>query len=534
MVKYTMKSLVHNGIFVAPIVDQGFTIKVKDKPVKLNSKAEQMAIAWCRRLLSPTLSKPDEVMIKNFMEDFSKEISLKAEYSDVNLCEITAWLTLEKGSRESRTKEEKKALSLERKTNREKLREHYGFAIVDGKTLEIGNWASEPSCLFVGRGDHPMRGHWKEGPKEEDITLNLSPNVPRPQGNWKSIVWEPNKMYLAKWIDKLSGKVKYVLFSDSAFLKQDREKAKFEKAELLGKNIQVVEKHIQTNLNAKDFKRKKIATVCYLILTVNMRVGDEKDPDEADTVGAITLRPQHLTIIGNEILFDFLGKDSVHWEKKILASKQIIDNLQNFTDHCKDYLFEGITSSDVKEFLSEALPGLSAKTFRTWKCTDRVRAYLSQCNVKKTDTDEVKKYHAKKANLEAAKVANHKRKVPDNFDQKLNERDMKVKEEHKRLRDLMKQGKASDSAIRKARKAWMEVDLAKEARDYNLNTSLKNYIDPSVYVQWAKQVDFSLKNLYSKTLQKKYSWLFEEPTDPCECPGCHQDYSACMCSEQAP
>jgi DNA topoisomerase-1 len=98
----------------------------------------------------------------------------------------------------------------------------------------------------------------------------------------------------------------------------------------------------------------------------------------------------------------------------------------------------------------------------------------------------------------------------------------------------MKQGKASDSAIRKARKAWMEVDLAKEARDYNLNTSLKNYIDPSVYVQWAKQVDFSLKNLYSKTLQKKYSWLFEEPTDPCECPGCHQDYSACMCSEQAP
>jgi DNA topoisomerase-1 len=527
-----MKSLIHNGIFVSPIEYHGFTIKVKGKAVKLNSKAEQMAIAWCRRLLSLTLSKPDEIMIKNFMEDFSKELSLTAKYSDVNLCEISSWLTVEKGSRESMTKEQKKSLSLDRKVQREMLRSKYGTAIVDGKILEIGNWASEPSCLFVGRGDHPMRGHWKEGPNEEDITLNLSPKAPRPKGNWKSIVWEPNKMYLAKWIDKLSSKVKYVLFSDSAFLKQDREKAKFEKAELLGKNIQIVEKHIQTNLNNKDLKRRKTATVSYLILAVNMRVGDEKDPDEADTVGAITLRPQHLAIIGNEILFDFLGKDSVRWEKKILASQQIIDNLQDFATHCKDYLFEGITSSDVKEFLSEALPGLSAKTFRTWKCTDRVRAYLDQCNVKKTDTDDMKKYHAKKANLEAAKIANHKRKVPDNFDQKLNERDMKVKEEHKRLRELIKQGKASDSAIRKAKKAEMELDLAKEARDYNLNTSLKNYIDPSVYVQWAKQVDFSLKNLYSKTLQKKYSWLFEEPIDPCECSRCHQDYSACMCSDR--
>jgi DNA topoisomerase-1 len=505
-----MKSLINNGIYVAPIEYHGFTIKVKNKIVKLNPKAEQMAIAWCRRLLSPTLSKPDEVMIKNFMEDFSKELSLETSYSEIDFAEVSSWLTLEKGSRESLAKEQKKALSLERKANREKLKEHYGFAIVDGKTLEIGNWVSEPSCLFVGRGEHPMRGHWKKGPKEEDITLNLSPNAPRPEGNWKSIVWEPEKMYLAKWIDKLCGKVKYVLFSDSAFLKQDREKAKFEKAELLGKNIQVVEKHIQSNLNAKNLKRKKIAMVCYLILAVNMRVGDEKDPDEADTVGAITLRPQHLTISGNEILFDFLGKDSVRWEKKIIASQQIINNLQDFATHCKDYLFEGITSSDVKEFLSEALSGLSAKTFRTWKCTDRVRAYLDQCGVKNTDTDDVKKYHAKKANLEAAKIANHKRKVPDNFDQKLNERDMKVKEENKRLRELIKQGKASDSAVRKAKKSEMELDLAKEARDYNLNTSLKNYISPLIYKQWCRDVNLDLGKVYPKTLLKKFAWAFDE------------------------
>ena len=32
-----------------------------------------------------------------------------------------------------------------------------------------------------------------------------------------------------------------------------------------------------------------------------MRVGDEKDPDEADTVGAITLRAEHITFENNNL-----------------------------------------------------------------------------------------------------------------------------------------------------------------------------------------------------------------------------------------
>ena len=61
------------------------------------------------------------------------------------------------------------------------------------------------------------------------------PTHPNPRAG--KIRWEPNKMYVAKWIDKLTGKVKYVWFSDTAFLKQNREKEKFQKAETLGKQI---------------------------------------------------------------------------------------------------------------------------------------------------------------------------------------------------------------------------------------------------------------------------------------------------------
>jgi len=105
-------------------------------------------------------------------------------------------------------------------------------------------------------------------------------------------------MYVAKWIDKLTGKVKYVWFSDTAFLKQNREKEKFQKAETLGKQIKAIEAHILKNLDSKDEEHRAVSTVSWLILVANMRVGDEKDPDEADTVGAITLRSEHIKVEG--------------------------------------------------------------------------------------------------------------------------------------------------------------------------------------------------------------------------------------------
>ena len=51
-----------------------------------------------------------------------------------------------------------------------------------------------------------------------------------------------------------------------------------------------------------------------------MRVGDEKDEDEADTVGASTLRVEHLKFRENAIDFDFFGKDYVRWQKTLEIS----------------------------------------------------------------------------------------------------------------------------------------------------------------------------------------------------------------------
>lgn len=518
--KYVMKCLIHNGIYVPPYDYKNLSVKIQNADVKLSPKTEQMALAWIRKEMS-VLSPPDKVFRDNFMRVFVDQLckenpATRLPYgAEVNFTAVRNFVIAEQAKKSNLTKEEKKALALERKKKREKLKEHYGYAEVDGKKIEIANWTVEPSCLFAGRGDHPRRGNWKDGPTEQDIVLNLSPDAPHPVGEWKDIIWENSRMYIAKWVDKLCGKMKYVWFSDSTFVKQNKEKEKFEKAGELDQYLSKVEKHVLENLEAKDVTKRKVATVAWLVRNVNMRVGDEKDPGEADTVGAITLRPEHVKIESDKLHFDFLGKDAVRWVKEQRAPLNVIRNIEEFSSNSKEHLFEGVDSKKVSRFLSEAMPGLTAKVFRTWRCTTTVRETLGKCDVRREDPEYEKNHCAKMANLEAAKIANHKRKVPANYDERIAKKEARLNQLEETLAEKKKAGKGVEPICKSIGKTRRDIELMKETKEYNLGTSLKSYIDPMVYVKWASSVDFPLEKFYSKTLRNKYSWAL----GTCSAPG---------------
>ena len=538
--KDVLKNLRHNGVYV-PVYDfKGFKIKILGKKIKLSPISEQMAIAWIRKKQS-ILSPPDKIYEKNFKQEFLEKIEQEnselefinnffknhlekiAETSfqedEIDFSEVSNYLDTIKLKKQSLSKNEKKAQRAIRKALKLEKKEKYGYAIVDGKKLEIANWIAEPSCLFAGRGDHPRRGKWKEGPKQEEIILNLSPESPTPLGKWKEIIWEPEKMYVAKWMDKLTGKIKYVWFSDSAFIKQNKEKEKFEKAAKLGKRSRSIEKYIIKNLKAKEDIKRKTATVCWLILKPNMRVGDEKDPEEADTVGAITLRKEHIKIEDDVIYFDFLGKDSVRWKKSIKAPDPVIQNIKKYMKSSKEYLFEGVDSKKVSRFLSQKMPGLTAKVFRTWRCTKTLEDALKKSRVKKEDKIYVKKFYAKMANLKVAEVANHKRKISPKFGERLLKKEEKLKELRIKLKNLKAAGKKTKSTETRIEKISLDIELTKQTKEYNLGTSLKSYIDPRAYTKWARSTDFDLTKFYPKTLQTKFSWALEgkKPVSDIEC-----------------
>ena len=569
-----LHQLIHKGVLLPdPPEYQGLSITVDGKPVKLTPKQEEMAYAWAKKKGTPYVK--DLVFIRNFLLDFSAALGYEKplKIDQINFAELDDRVAEEKAKREALTKEERKALALKRKELREQLKEMYGHAVADGERIELGNYMTEPSGIFMGRGKHPLRGRWKEGALKSDVSLNLSPDAEIDRSEWKEVVWQPESLWVAKWEDKLSGKLKYVWLHDSAPIKQSREAQKFDKAIELNEKLELVREHINRGLRDDNAKIRRIATACYLIDSLCLRVGDEKDPDEADTVGATTLRPEHLKIHENGIVeFRFLGKDSVLWHKKIELPEIAIENIEELIENAKPssgrgskkhavyskpQLFPDVSSRNVNAFLSEAMPALSAKVFRTHHASQVVRDSLAESKVMATDPEYKKWEAATQANTQAAILCNHTKQAPKNWaerkkrykerEKRAVERVNKIKKLSKELKENLKnvrkeysekkknaknreqtkkiterytkritklQERIENTKLREEKaqtavgKLRAQMAIAMENRSWNLGTSQKSYIDPRIFYNWGNRVDYDvLEKYYSKTLRVKFQWV---------------------------
>ncbi len=511
------KTLQHNGIaFPPPFESKEIAVKIKGEKIPLSLDAEEMAYQWAKKKDTPYVK--DTVFQKNFLADFVKILPdkyKKISFSDIDFSDAFKVVDKEKDAKLTITKEEKKKIASTRKKIKEKMKSVYGKAVMDGKDVEVANWMAEPPGLFIGRGDHPLRGRWKPRITEKDVTLNLGEGSKVPPGKWGQIIHEADFMWLASWEDMLTEKRKYVWLSDTSDLKQERDKMKYEKATKLSEHIDKVLDAIVKKMSDKEEKTRSVATVSYLIYKTAMRVGDEKDPDEADTVGATTLRVEHIKLKPNVIEFDFLGKDSVRWQKPLPVGekdKVFYENLRKLTEKKKpdELIFDGITSRHVNEFLGSVVKGLTAKVFRTYLATNVVRSYLKKANDIDSKSENLKIYHAKLANLEAAITCNHKRTIPKNFEESL----QKKRDSLKKLKEAApKTEKQAEKQKQREEKLRLTIELTEKTRDYNLGTSLRNYIDPRVVKAWSDEMGLDWTKLYTSALQKKFQWVTKVETN---------------------
>jgi DNA topoisomerase-1 len=313
-----------------------------------------------------------------------------------------------------------------------------------------------------------------------------------------------------------------------------------------------------------------IATACYLIDALCLRVGDEKDPDEADTVGATTLRPEHITLHPDHVVeFKFLGKDSVLWHQRIELPPMVHENLAYLVENARPsasnksrsgrdlpQVFPHITSRDVNSYLSTIQPGLSAKVFRTHHATEVVRDSLAGCGVTADDPEYAKREAMVLANLDAAILCNHTKQAPAKWAARkvrMREQRQRVKDRVAKYREQVREYRARRAALvgeakektaaasdkqrpkvrqryrkrravadrritaakdrlQRARVALGKVEsrnkLAGKGRTWNLGTSLKSYIDPRVCYRWGRQVDYEvIAKYYPKALQRKFAWV---------------------------
>lgn len=583
-----LTQLVHNGIVIPePPPYRGYVIRVRGRPVQLTPLQEEMALAWAKKQGTSYVSDP--AFVANFLGDFGAALGTSDPLTleEVDFTSVVRVVEAEREAKALLTREERKAQAAIRKAIREELKETFGHATVNGERAELGAYIAEPSGIFMGRGEHPLRGRWKQGASHADVTLNLSPDAPRPQGDWGEIVWQPESLWVARWQDKLSDKLKYVWLSDTAPVKQEREAQKFDKAIALHGALPAVRQRIQEGLRDSDPRRRMIAMACYLIDALCLRVGDEKAADEADTVGATTLRPEHVTIRPDGVAeFDFLGKDSVPWYKELELPPLVRETLEELIRTARPsssagngdgfhptrdlpQLFPDIHSRNINTFLSRIHEGLSAKVFRTYHATQAVTTSLVSSGVTAGDSEYRKWQAAVMANLEAAILCNHTKAATGSWEKseqrflerlekaeaRLDSARAQVREREEALKVLQVQATIKEQAtqteasrektraryerrivrakgtivtakerVQRTRDAVGKIKAQREVsahkRTWNLNTSLKSYIDPRVYYRWGRRVDYDvIEKHYPKALRRKFAWVRAEEEPSAESSG---------------
>ena len=154
------KRLEHNRILFPPDFEtKKIKIKIKGESVDLDIIQEEMIYQWAKKKDTPYAQ--DKVFQKNFVADFVKTFGnkyKKLELVDIDFRNAFSLIDKEKDAKELLTKEEKKALALKRKELREEMKEKFGTGKMDGKEVEIANYMAEPPGIFIGRGEHPLRG----------------------------------------------------------------------------------------------------------------------------------------------------------------------------------------------------------------------------------------------------------------------------------------------------------------------------------------------------------------------------------------
>jgi DNA topoisomerase-1 len=267
------------------------------------------------------------------------------------------------------------------------------------------------------------------------------------------------------------------------------------------------------NLLNNDIKIKQLSTALYFIDNFALRVGNEKGDDEADTVGVVSLRVEHIeNLDNNQIKLDFLGKDSVRYVRTFTVDEIVYKNLIDLKkDKNKDDdIFDKIKTNDLNEYLKTFLDGLTAKVFRTYNASNLFQEELNQINKKYQDYDKDDKYDLllegyNKANAKVALLCNHQKNISKNF----SEQTLKLKDQIKELKEKKKNAKEPKKYDEKIKKLKTKLDLKQELKNLSLGTSKINYIDPRITVSFMKKHEIPIDKIFNKSLQEKFKWAFE-------------------------
>ncbi len=524
--------LKHNGpTFADPYTPLPYNVKVKynSVAVDLDSKdisnefkvsAEEAATFYAIKLAADSRNTKKILKLadnpraqRNFWNDWSAILGKNSPIKNLEGVDFTLLV-----DHFNRLFENKKKRSKEEK-NDEKIRakerkDLYGYAIIDGKKIDIAGYTIQPPTLFIGKNSIHT-GKIKARILPSEITINVSKGFePKcvmygKECSWGSYVERKNAQWLATWTHPIMKDPDYVYLSraKSHFVcAADMEK--FEKAKKLQQFIDKTRALYHKHMISGDSYLNQHAVAVYLLDELAIRPGDDKDEDASnDTQGLTSLTSDNIKFNGgNSITLAFIGKSGVPYQNTLVIDTQAYQILYDLNNkNPGKTLLPTVTAPTLNQYLGRYfLKDLTSKVFRTWKASAIFQEELDKSDVKESDPPSVKLIAYSDANYKAALRLNHK---------KMGDNEQTIAKIKNSIAELDKKISSHQTELQKSRLEAQRMVLIQKLKldeeSIALGTSKINYISPQITVAWCKKIGLAIEKVYTKPLQTKFMWSMD-------------------------
>ena len=193
------------------------------------------------------------------------------------------------------------------------------------------------------------------------------------------------------------GRKQYIYSNDHV---EKRDRRKWNKLLKVSNALPVIRDKTNEHLRRPDLDREKVhATVVRLICRAYFRAGSERYAVENKTFGISTLRKEHVTIHGHNLIFSYIGKRSKD-QRQFVADTPLVEIIYELLELPGDRLFQyfdddgeikQVTAQSVNCYLQEIVGyKITSKDLRTFGGTVRAATILSDIGPAKNKTETKK------------------------------------------------------------------------------------------------------------------------------------------------
>ena len=209
---------------------------------------------------------------------------------------------------------------------------------------------------------------------------------------WTDVHISPDtKRKIQAWGIDSKGRKQYIYSSAHV---ETRDRRKFGKVLQVAEVLPLLRGATNVHLKRRGLDADKVhATVVRLICRAYFRAGSERYAESNKTFGVTTLRKQHVTVLGNNLIFSYRGKRSKD-QRQVVADTPLVQIIEELLELPGERLFQyengdggtrPVTASSVNRYLKNILGArYTSKDLRTLGATVRAATILADIGPAKT------------------------------------------------------------------------------------------------------------------------------------------------------